>query len=192
MPYPILYAEQMWIKQRFWAFILIVAGVVVTGFLYFQFRRLDQTTLIYFLYVPAGLLILGLLQLYRRRHRLHFRDDGFHIGTFRSGITIGYDRVRQVRVQPLRLHFQESHRKRRGNVPMVKPLLDTEALYIRLRLEPDELAYVHRKLGPTLHDDGTIALPLSDPDAAAWELSSRTPARLSVNQGGSRRRKRRR
>jgi hypothetical protein len=189
--HPILYAEQMWIKQRFWGLVLIIAGALASVFLYVQLHRVDNNTIIWLLYVPSGLVLIGLLQLYRRRHQLEFREDGFHVGTFLSGVTIGYDRIRQIRVQPLKLHFQDGNRKRLGSVPMVKPLLEQNAVYIRLRLEPDEAAYVHRKLGSRIHDDGTLALPVPDPDAAAWELSSRTPSRVAVNQGGSRRKRRR-
>jgi hypothetical protein len=181
----------MWLKQRFWALILIVAGTAASVLLYVQLHRFDQNTVIWLLYIPSGLILLGLLQLYRRRHSLELREDGFHVGTFLSGVTIGYDRIRQIKVQPLRLHFQEGTRKRLGNVPMVRALLDQNAVYLRLRLEPDEAAYVQRKLGRRIYDDGAIALPVPDPDAAAWELSSRTPSRLVVNQGGARRKRRR-
>jgi hypothetical protein len=40
--------------------------------------------------------------------------------------------------------------------------------------------------------EDTIAFPLRDADAVAWEISSRLPERLGQNQGGGRRRKRRR
>jgi hypothetical protein len=42
-----------------------------------------------------------------------------------------------------------------------------------------------------MHED-TIAVPVPDADAAAWEISSRLPDRLGQNQGGGKRRKRRR
>jgi hypothetical protein len=40
--------------------------------------------------------------------------------------------------------------------------------------------------------EDTIAIPVPDADAAAWEISSRLPYRLGQNQGGGRRKKRRR
>jgi hypothetical protein len=40
--------------------------------------------------------------------------------------------------------------------------------------------------------EDTIALPVLDADAVAWEISSRLPVHLGQNQGGKQRRKRRR
>jgi hypothetical protein len=40
--------------------------------------------------------------------------------------------------------------------------------------------------------EDTIALPLSNADAVAWEIGSRLPYRLGQNQGGGKRHKRRR
>jgi hypothetical protein len=40
--------------------------------------------------------------------------------------------------------------------------------------------------------EDTIALPITDADAIAWEISSRLPERLGQNQGGGKRHKRRR
>jgi hypothetical protein len=69
--------------------------------------------------------------------------------------------------------------------------MEQPALFLKLRGE-EELAYFARKLGPRLYHDGSVALPVPDPDAAAWEITSRLPERPQVNMGGGRRRKRKR
>ncbi len=189
---PILYAEEMWRRQRFWAVILVVLGAVVSVylFLFSPVRRLDQGTIIWLLYMPSGLLLGGLLLFYRWRHHIHVRDDRLRISNLLSAVEIDYDLVRSVQVKPLQQHFQEAHRRRYRH-PMAKPYLDKPALFIRLRKDhPDTAAHV-RKLGLRLAYDDTIALPVPDPDAAAWEITSRLPARAGQNLGGKRRRKRR-
>jgi hypothetical protein len=70
---------------------------------------------------------------------------------------------------------------------MAKP-----ALFVRLRGDEDELAAIKKKLGGRVAYEDMIALPLKDADALSWEISSRLPDRLGQNQGGGRRRKRRR
>ena len=41
-------------------------------------------------------------------------------------------------------------------------------------------------------DDETIAIPVPDADTVVWEISSHLPEKIGQNQGGARRRKRRR
>jgi hypothetical protein len=76
--------------------------------------------------------------------------------------------------------------------PMMKPLMERPALFVRLRSDETELAAMKKKLGGRVVFDDMIALPLKDADALSWEISSRLPDRLGQNQGGGRRRKRRR
>ena len=40
--------------------------------------------------------------------------------------------------------------------------------------------------------EDTIAIPVPDPDALAWEITSHLPERIGQNLGGGKRRKRRR
>jgi hypothetical protein len=76
--------------------------------------------------------------------------------------------------------------------PMMKPLMEKPALFVRVRGDDEELADMKKRLGSRMMFEDTIALPLSDADAIAWEISSRLPYRLGQNQGGGKRRKRRR
>lgn len=192
MRQPILYAEEMWRRQRFWAVILVVAGVVVSAYLYVfsPVRRWDQGTIIWLLYIPSGLLLGAALLYYRHRHYIHARDDKLRISNLLSAVDIDYDQVRAVHVKPLNQHFEAAHRRRYRH-PMAKPYLDKPALYIRLRKDHPDTAGHLRKLGQRLADEDTIALPVPDPDAAAWEITSRLPSRIGQNLGGRRRRKRR-
>jgi hypothetical protein len=189
---PILYAEEMWKRQRFWALILVVAGVVASSYLliFTPVRRFDQGTLIWLLYIPSGLLLGGILLYYRRRSYVHASDERLRVSNLLSAVDIDYSLVRGVRVQLLSAAFQETYRRKHQH-PMAKPYLAKPALFIRLRKDdPTTLALV-RKLGPRLAYEDTIALPIPDPDAFAWEISSRLPERLGQNLGGKRRRKRR-
>jgi hypothetical protein len=93
-------------------------------------------------------------------------------------------------VQPLKLAFLD--KRKRLVAPMMRPLLERPALFLRLRNDESSMAAIRKKLGARLVFDDMIALPLKDADAVSWEISSRLPERLGQNQGGGRRRKRRR
>jgi hypothetical protein len=74
----------------------------------------------------------------------------------------------------------------------MKQYVDKPALFLRLRADETELAAMKKRLGARLMHEDTIAVPVPDADAAAWEINSRLPDRLGQNQGGGKRRKRRR
>jgi hypothetical protein len=76
--------------------------------------------------------------------------------------------------------------------PIMKQYVDKPALFVRVRGEETDLAAMRKRLGSRLMHEDTIAVPVPDADAAAWEISSRLPDRLGQNQGGGKRRKRRR
>lgn len=192
MRQPILYADEMWRRQRFWPVILVVLGIGVSSYLlvFSPIKRLDQGTLIWLLYIPSGILLGAILLYYRWRSYVDANDERLRVSNLLSAVDIDYALVRGVRVQPLQNHFQETSRRRHQH-PMAKPYLAKPALFIRLRKDdPVTLALV-RKLGPRLAYEDTIALPIPDPDAFAWEITSRLPEKLGQNLGGKRRRKRR-
>jgi hypothetical protein len=187
---PILYADQLWRQQRFFAGFLIAVGVVMTGLLIYQGQIAKSANVIWLLYIPSGLLLGGAFLLYKRRSYVEALDGGVKVSTLRSSVLIDYDRIRGVKVQALKLHFQD--RRSRMVAPMMKPLIDKPALFIRLRGDDEELADIKRRLGTRMMFEDTIALPLSDADAVAWEIGARLPYRLGQNQGGGKRHKRRR
>jgi len=64
-----------------------------------------------------------------------------------------------------------------------------------VRGDDSELSNIKKHLGlfkTRLMNEETIAIPVPDADAAVWEISSHLPDRLGQNQGGGKRRKRRR
>ena len=185
---PILFANQLWQQQRWYAGFLILLGLIAP-ILLLVFRQPLQPNWVWFVYAPSGLLLGGGFLLYRWRSYMETRDEGLVVSTLFSSALIGYDAIRQVRVQPLRMAYQD---KRRRIAPVMKPLLDKPALFVRLKGEESELAAVKKSLGSRLfYDDEYIAMPVPDPDAAAWEITSRLPDRMGHNLGGKRRKRRR-
>ena len=74
----------------------------------------------------------------------------------------------------------------------MKQHVDKPALFIRIRGDDGELAAIKKTLGVRLMYEDTIAIPVPDPDALAWEITSHLPERIGQNLGGGKRRKRRR
>ena len=180
----------MWRRQRIF-FLLPVVGIVFAGFTFYTNHfRFDSSVAVWLAYIPAGILFIGALLLYRRRNYVQVTDAGVRIGkTFRA-TTVAYDMIRAARVQPLERYFQDMGRRR--HPPMVRALLPNPALYLRLRGDDAQVAGIVRGLGSQFAFEETIAVPIPDPDAMAWEISSRLPERQSTNLGGQRRRKRNR
>ena len=187
---PILYADQLWRQQRFFAGFLIAVGAVMTVLLIYQGQIAKSANVIWLLYIPSGLLLGGAFLLYKRRSYVEALDGGVKVSTLRSSVLIEYDRIRGVKVQPLKLAFQD--RRSKMVAPMMKPLIEKPALFIRLRGADEELADIKKRLGSRMMFEDTIALPLTDADAVAWEIGSRLPYRMGQNQGGGKRHKRRR
>jgi hypothetical protein len=185
-----LYADQMWRQQRFYAGALIAVGVVATGLLLYQGQLLGASGAIWLLYIPSGLLLGGAFFYYRYRSKVHVSDRGVRITTMFSDVTLDYDSIRSVRVQKLDTHFQD--KRSRKVVPMIKPLIEKPALFIKIRGDETQLEQIKKKLGTRVMDEDTIAIPVPDPDKAAWEITSRLPERIGQNQGGAKRRKKRR
>lgn len=180
----------MWRQQRFFAAFLVVTGAVVTVWLTSQHLMGTAANSIWLLYMPAGLLFGGAFLLNKRRSYVEPVEEGLKISTFRSSVMINYDTIRGVKVQLLKVAFQD--RRVKMLPPVMRPLLERPALFVRVRGEESETAHLKKRLGGRIFYDDTIILPVADADAVAWEISSRLPERLGQNQGGGRRRKRRR
>ena len=187
---PILYADQLWRQQRFFAAFLVAVGVGMTALLIYRGELLQTSNLIWAAYIPSGLLLGGAFLLYKYRSFVEPLDDGLKVSTLRSSVLIDYDDIRSVKVQPLKLAFLD--KRKRMVAPMMRPLLEKPALFVRLRNDESEMAAIKKKLGGRVVYEDMIALPVKDADAVSWEISSRLPDRLGQNQGGGKRRKRRR
>jgi hypothetical protein len=186
---PILYAELMWRNQRVWVLMLVVAGVVISpALLILNHGRFNSNIGVFLLYLPFGLLYGAAMLYYRQRSAVEVTADGLKVSRLVRSVVIGYDLIRNVRVQKLEMHFQEG--RKRLVRPISKPLLTKDALFVRLRGDDPRTAEVRRLLGSQLVAEDVLAVPIPDPDAMAWEVTSRLPERTSVNMGGQRRRKR--
>jgi hypothetical protein len=187
---PILYADQLWRQQRFFAAFLIAAGAGMSAYLFYKGQLSTTANLIWLMYIPSGLLLGGAFLFYKYRSFAEPLDEGFKVSALRSSVLIPYESIRSVKVQPLKLAFLD--KRKRMVAPMMRPLLERPALFVRLRNDESEIAAIKKTLGGRVVYDDMIALPLKDADALSWEISSRLPDRLGQNQGGGRRRKRRR
>ena len=185
-----LHAHHLWRQQRFFAGFLIAVGVVMTALLVYQRQMTHTANLIWILYIPSGLLLGGGFLYYRYRSHVSVQDDGVKVSTLTNSVLLDYDSIRSVKAQPLRQHFMD--RRSRMIAPVMKQYVDKPALFIRIRGDETELAAMHKRLGSRLMYEDMIAVPIPDADAAAWEISSRLPYRLGQNQGGGKRKKRRR
>jgi len=188
--HPILYADQMWRQQRFFAAFLVVVGLVMTAILVFQNALFRNSNMIWLLYVPSGLILGGAFLYYKMRSYVEAEENGLRVSMLFSTLLIDYDQIRMVKVQPLNLAFQE--RRSRMVVRAMKPLLDKPALFVRLRGDEEQVAAIIKRLGSRMAYDDTIALPVPDADAAAWSIAAHLPERIGQNLGGGKRRKRRR
>jgi hypothetical protein len=187
---PILYADQLWRQQRFFAGFLVAVGLGMTALLLYKGQLTTTSNLIWLMYVPSGLLLGGAFLFYKYRSFAEPLDEGFKVSALRSSVLIPYESIRSVKVQPLKLAFLD--KRKRMVAPMMRPLMERPALFVRLRDDEQAIAAIRKTLGARVVYDDMIALPLKDADALSWEISSRLPDRLGQNQGGGRRRKRRR
>ncbi len=188
-----LYAHFLWMQQRFFAGILVAAGVVATGIAVYQHQLFSPGFAIWLVYIPTGLLLGGGILFYRRRSNLQVLDSGVKISNLTSSVVIDYDSIRSVKALPLRQHFQDG--RARMIAPIMKQHIDQPAVFIKIRGDETELAAIKKKLGlfkTRLMDEGTIAVPVPDADAVVWEISAHLPDRVGQNQGGKKRRKRHR
>jgi hypothetical protein len=188
----ILYAEEFWRWQRFYAGLLIVVGIIAVGAVLYSRApiSLSSGTLLWLFYAPVGLLLAAAFYVYRLRSYVEPLENGLRVSTLYSGVLIDYESIRMVKVQPLKIAFQDDRRKR--VVRIMKPLLEKPALFVRVRGDEQQLALIKKRLGSRLFYEDTIAIPIADPDAASWEIASRLPYRIGQNLGGGRRKKRRR
>jgi len=187
-----LYAHHLWLQQRFFAGLLLAAGIIATGIAIYQRQLFSPAYTVWLVYIPTGLALGGAILLYRRRCNVQVLDEGVRISGMFASVTLDYDSIRWVKALPLRQHFQE--RRSKMIAPIMKQHIDKPAVFIKVRADETQLAAIKKKLGlfrSRLMYEDVIAVPVPDADAVVWEISSHLPDRLGQNQGGARRRKRR-
>lgn len=188
-----LYAHHLWQQQRFFAALLLAAGLVATGIAVYRGEVLSQSFAIWLLYVPAGLLLGGGILLYRQRSHIKVLDEGVKISSMFTSVVLDYDSIRSVKALPLRQHFLDS--RSRMVAPIMKQHIDKPAVFIRVRGDDTQLSTIKKRLGlfrGRLMDEDTIAIPVPSADTVVWEITAHLPERTGQNQGGAKRRKRRR
>ena len=189
----VLYAHHLWLQQRFFAGLLLLAGVVATGIAIYQGQLFSPAFAVWLIYIPTGILLGGAILLYRWRSNLRVLDSGVRIASMFSNVVIDYDAIKSVKALPLRQHFQD--KRSRMIAPIMKQHIDKPAVFIKVRGDETELAQIKKRLGifrSRLMYEDTIAVPVPDADTVVWEISAHLPERLGQNQGGARRRKRKR
>lgn len=188
-----LYADNLWRQQRFFAGLLLVVGVLATGLAIYQHQLFTPGFAVWIVYIPTGLLLGAAILIFRQRSNVKIEDGGLRISSLISSVVIDYDSIKSVKALPLRQHFQD--KRSRMIAPIMKQHIDQPAVFIRVRGDETELAAIKKRLGifkTRLMADETIAIPVPDADAVVWEISSHLPERIGQNQGGKKRRKRRR
>ena len=188
-----LYAHHLWQQQRFFAGLLLAAGIVATGISIYQGQLFSPAFSVWLIYIPTGLLLGAVILLYRYRSNMQVRDDGVKISSMFSSVLIDYDSIRWVKALPLNLHFQD--RRKRMVAPIMKQHIDKPAVFIKVRGDDAELAKLKKNLGlfrSRLMDEETIAIPVPDADTVVWEINAHLPEKIGQNQGGAKRRRRRR
>lgn len=188
-----LYAHHLWQQQRFFAALLFGAGLVATAIAIYRGQLFSPNITVWLMYLPAGLLLGGGIFIYRYRSHLKVLDEGVKISSLFTSVVIDYDSIRSVKALPLRQHFLEN--RSRMVAPIMKQHIDKPAVFIRVRGDETQLAQIKKRLGVfrgRLMYEDTIAIPVPDADTAVWEISSHLPERIGQNQGGAKRRKRRR
>ncbi len=189
----VLYAHHLWLQQRFFAGLLLLAGVVATGIAIYQGQLFSPAFAVWLIYIPTGILLGGAILLYRWRSNLRVLDDGVRISSMLQNVVLDYDSIKSVKALPLRQHFQDKRSKMIA--PIMKQHIDKAAVFIKVRGDETELAQIKKRLGifrSRLMYGDTIAIPVPDADTVVWEISAHLPERLGQNQGGARRRKRKR
>jgi hypothetical protein len=188
-----MYAHHLWMQQRFYAFLLLGIGLVTMGIAIYQRQLFSANFLAFFFYVPLGLIMAGGFLFYRWRSKVQVLDSGVKISNTFASALIDYNSIRWVKAMPLRQHFEDGRTRR--IVPFMKKHVDKPAVFLKIRGDETQLAAIKKRLGifkSSLMVEDVIAIPVPDADAVVWEISSHLPERLGQNQGGARRRKRRR
>jgi hypothetical protein len=186
--YQNLYTHEFWRRNMISTSILLV---VYVGILAYIWR--GQNLVLILAYAALGaLLVFSIYGLYRSLSYVRARETGLELHwhvPFRSTI-VAWDLIRNPKVAPLKAVYPKGAR---GD-SMAQALLEKPALHARLAQDADQVARITRRLGRRYVFEGSLAVPVSNPQALAEEVSKRLPSRSlgTPNLGGARRRKRRR
>lgn len=188
MRYQNLYTHEFWRRNMISTSILLV---VYIGILAYIWRGKNLAVIIAYAAL-GGLLVFSIYGLYRSLSYVRPLENGleFHWHVpFRSTI-VAWDLIRNPKVGPLKTVYPKGARSDN----LAQALLEKPALLARLAANGDDVTRITRRLGRRYIFDGSLAVPVSNPQALAEEVSRRLPSRSlgTPNLGGGRRRKRRR
>ena len=186
-----LYAHNLWLQQRFYAGLLLVIGLGSIGLAIYQRQLFNANTIAFVVYLPLGIIMAAAVLFYRWRSKVEVLDGGVKISNSLRSVLIDYDSIRWVKALPLRQHFEDGRRV----VPFMKRHIDKPAVFMKLRGDESELKAIKKNLGifkAGLMAEDVIAIPVPDADVVVWQISAHLPERVGQNQGGGKRRKRRR
>ena len=190
-----MYAHHLWMQQRFYAGLLLIVGLGSVAIAIYQGQILNTGYFAFIFYVPLGLLMAAGFLFYRWRSKVEVREEGVKISNTLQSVTIDYDTIRWVKALPLRQHYENQNGRTRRIVPFMKRHIDKPAVFLKLRGDETQLGAIKKRLGifkGGLMNEDVIAIPVPDADVVVWEISAHLPERIGQNQGGARRRKRRR
>src|SRR2546425_7746442 len=102
-----LYAHHLWLQQRFFAGLLLLAGVVATGIAIYQGQLFSPAFAVWLVYIPTRILLGGAILLYRWRSNLRALDDGVRNSSMLQNVVLDYDSIKSVKALPPRQHFPD-------------------------------------------------------------------------------------
>ena len=139
MRHPILYADQVWRRQR-WIVIFALLYAVSSNFwlLYLNHFRLNRETPLYLLFVLLAFLLFAGFQINKQRSYVEVEEDGLRVSRVLRSQLIRFEQIRSVKVLPLRTVTADL--PRRSITPAMKQLLDQPSLLIKLQGDPAQLA----------------------------------------------------
>src|SRR4029077_15559544 len=82
----ILYAEELWRWQRFYAGLLVVVGVLAAGVFVYSRQPINSQNVIWLFYAPVGLLLGGAFLVYRWRSFVEPLESGLKVSTLFSDV----------------------------------------------------------------------------------------------------------
>src|SRR2546426_11049124 len=101
-------------QQRFFAGLLLLAGVVATGIAIYQGQLFSPAFAVWLVYIPTGLLLGGAILLYPWRRNLRGLGDGVRISSMLQNVGLHYDSIKSVKALSLRQRFQDKRSRMIG------------------------------------------------------------------------------
>src|SRR2546425_10320833 len=89
-----LYAHHLWLQQRFFAGLLLLAGVVATGIAIYQGQLFSPAFAVWLVYIPTRILLGGAILLYPWRSNPRVLGARRRISSMLPNGGLGYDSLK--------------------------------------------------------------------------------------------------